>query len=355
MDKVARKKNMKKRRIIFSIITILLCLGITATIYLFNTLDKVKTVELPKTNEELGIDNEIDNLVLEKGVKNIALFGVDSREETDTTGSRSDSIMILTLDYDKNKIKLTSIMRDTYVKVAGHGMTKITHAYAYGGANLAVRTINENFGLDIRDYATVDFSALVKVIDAVGGVEINVKENEIKKGRVDVPLINDCIREISMIEKVPPIYVTTPGIQTLNGIQAVAYSRIRYAGNGDFERTERQRNVLQQVIEKATKSGVTKYPKILNAVLPYVTTSLTKASILNMGASVITSGITIIEQFRMPEDGIGHDKMINGVYYLVADLNIEKKNIYKFIYEEEKVTKDTKNTKDAKDAKKATP
>ncbi|MDV3427842.1 MAG: LCP family protein, partial [Bacillota bacterium] len=256
------------------------------------------------------------------------LSGVDSRESGMDKGSRSDSIMILSIDKEHNKLKLTSLMRDLYVSVDGHGKTKITHAYAYGGPQLAVKTINENFGMNIKDYATVDFFGLEKIINSVGGVPINVEKAEI-------PVMNSYINETSGIEKVTPPYITKAGLQNLNGIQAVAYSRIRYVGNADYERTERQRKVLEQVIKKVTNGGITKLPSLINTMLPFVETSMSKTDILATGTTVLTKKITALQQFRLPEDGLGQGQTINKVYYLVADLNVAKAHLYKFIYEEE--------------------
>ncbi|MDZ7548740.1 LCP family protein, partial [Clostridium perfringens] len=135
---------------------------------------------------------------------------------------RSDSIMILTLDSVHNKLKLTSIMRDSYVNIPGRGLDKINHAYAFGGPELAVRTLNENFDLNIKEFMAVDFTSLPTIIDKLGGVTINIIPEE--------------------ISHIPGI--TSAGNQVLNGKQALAYSRIRYASGGDYKRTERQRTVV---------------------------------------------------------------------------------------------------------------
>nr|WP_281418728.1 LCP family protein [Clostridium frigoris] len=135
--------------------------------------------------------------------------------------SLSDSIMIVSIDSNNKKIKISSIMRDTYVKIKGHGQTKITHAYAYGGPQLAIRTINENFNLNIRDYITLDFFSFEKIIDAIGSVSIDIKQDEISP-------INDKIVEVSKIEKKSVPKITKPGLQNLNGLQAVAYTRVRF-------------------------------------------------------------------------------------------------------------------------------
>lgn len=329
-----KKKRMSKRKkVLISVLSIILCLVLVGGIYTYIELNKVKSGRLSDNNSDLGISDAVDNKLDNKNVTNIALFGVDSRNTKSDTGSRSDSMLILSIDKEHNKIKLTSLMRDLYVSIDGHGMTKLTHAYAYGGPQLAVKTINENFSMNIKDYVTVDFFSLEKIIDSVGGVQINVKKDEIS----DQPGygFNYYIKELSDIEKKSPKYVTKPGLQTLNGLQAVAYSRIRNTAGSDYARTQRQRDVLSQVISKASKLSVTKYPGLLNNILPYIKTSLSKTDMLAMATSAVTNGITNVEQLRLPEDGFGQGQMINKVYYLVADLNTAKKQLYKFIYEKE--------------------
>ncbi len=143
---------------------------------------------------------------------------------------RSDSIIILSIDYVHNKLKLSSVMRDTYVYVEGHGNTKINHAYAYGGPVLAIKTLNSNFDLNIKDFVAVDFEGFKKIIDILGGVEIEIKDYE--------------------LPTMETVGIYEAGIYNLNGEQALAYSRIRKQGSGDYERTDRQRRVLEALFRK---------------------------------------------------------------------------------------------------------
>ena len=307
--KKERKIYMKKKgKIIFiSAIILLIFIGIPS-FYSFQLLEKVNIIKIPKLDDELGIKEE----VVEKQnieITNIALFGVDSRSSS--YQGRSDSIIILSLDREHKKIKLSSIMRDSYVDIPGRGMDKINHAYAFGGPELSLKTINQNFNMNIREFVTVNFEGLEDIIDALGGVEINIKENEVKH-----------------------VYGSFVGKQMLNGSQALTYSRIRSTGNGDFERTERQRVVLEKIINEGLNQGVAQYPKILNVLLPYVETSLSKNEILKLGTSIFTSNIKDVEKFRIPLDEYSKSEKINGVYYLVPDSlenNIE--SLHNFIYE----------------------
>lgn len=305
-------------------IVILIVFGVTFS-YAFYRFSKINTTKISKTDENLGIKPEValktaDNLSIKPKVTikkeaapeiiNIAFFGVDRRSMNEP--SRSDSIIILSIDEVHKKIKMSSVMRDTYVEIKDHGETKINHAYAYGGPQLAIRTLNENFNLNIREYVTVDFFSFEKIIDAIDGVIIDVKQDE--------------------INLIPQITKTGP--QTLNGLQAVAYSRIRHTVGDDYRRTERQRTVLSVMLKKIQSLGVTEFPAVVSKLLPYTETSMNSMEIIKIGTKVVTSNIVTLEQERFPLDGYCTGKMMNGVWYLVADMEATVKQLHKFIYED---------------------
>ena len=225
-------------------------------------------------------------------IKNIALFGLDS---TDGETGRSDAIMIATVDPIHNKVKLTSIMRDSYVYIDGYGNDKINHAYAYGGPELSIKTINENFGLNIEDFVSVNFSSLPVIINILGGVDIEITEEELQ-------YINDYINDINNRDGTASPNITYAGVQHLDGTQALAYSRIRYTSGGDYKRTERQRTVLEALFNKLTSASVSSYNSLLNKVLPYVQTNLNTGDILSLGTNVLGIGNNL-EQDRFPRDG----------------------------------------------------
>jgi LCP family protein required for cell wall assembly len=317
--------------VLSAVIIILLIFGVTFG-YTFYQLSKINTTKISKTDDNLGIKPVVplkkDVPIKKEGgneIINIAFFGVDRRDEKEP--SRSDSIMILSIDEKHKKIKMSSIMRDTYVEIKDHGKTKINHAYAYGGAQLAIRTLNENFKLDIRDYVTVDFFSFEKIIDSIGGVTIDVKQDEIS-------LINDRMIEVAGIEKKSILEIKKLGPQTLNGLQAVAYSRIRYTAGGDFRRTERQRTVLSAIFTKIQSLGGTKFPTVVSKLLPYTETSMKSMDIIKIGTKVLTSNITTLEQQRLPVDGYCKGEMMGGVWYLVTDMEATTDQLHKFIYED---------------------
>ena len=277
-------------------------------------------VELNKDN--LGIVEEdlkdYDNV---NKIKNIALFGLDS---TDGETGRSDAIMIATVDPIHNKVKLTSIMRDSYVYIDGYGNDKINHAYAYGGPELSIKTINENFGLNIEDFVSVNFSSLPVIINILGGVDIEITEEELQ-------YINDYINDINNRDGTASPNITYAGVQHLDGTQALAYSRIRYTSGGDYKRTERQRTVLEALFNKLTSASVSSYNSLLNKVLPYVQTNLNTGDILSLGTNVLGIGNNL-EQDRFPRDGYCEGAMIDGVYYLTFDIETAKQQMRDYIF-----------------------
>lgn len=315
-NRMIRKKRFRRVLMIIGIIV----LGTFA--YVNAYLNNIKTIKISKEDDKLGINRKQKNKG--KEVVNIALFGGDRRKEDDVT--HSDAIMILTIDKVHKEIKLSSIMRDTYVEVYNHGMTKLNHAYAYGGPELSIRTLNENFNLNIRDYAFVDFYSFEELVDAVDGIDIDIKETEINE-------INRCTEEIAELKDTEPTLIRYSGMNHLNGEQAVAYSRIRKVGGGDFERTERQRRVINELFDKGKSVDITKYPQILDSILPYVETSLSKNEIMKLGTYVLTHNIQTIDQNRFPTDNNAEGEMIDGIWYLVTDLNETEREIHKFLYD----------------------
>ncbi|WP_243122831.1 LCP family protein [Haloimpatiens lingqiaonensis] len=318
------KKKSKAFKIISTIILVsLLFLGGVFG-YIYSRIKNVKKVDLVKDPVQLSVNEEADRKSKLKGITNIAFFGIDTREEGGT--GRSDSIMIVTLDGKNNKIKVSSIMRDTYVDIEGHGKTKLNHAYAYGGPALAIKTLNKNFDLNIKDFATVDFFELASIIDDLGGVEINVESDEVK-------FINSYSKEVERINKKPVEKIQSPGKQTLSGAQAVAYCRIRYTSGGDYRRTERQRTVLNAIINKSLKMNKKDLLGIIPEMASKVQTSMSTGEIMKLATEVITSNITYVEQKRFPFEEHSEGKMINGIWYLVTDIPATKRVIRDFIFQ----------------------
>ena len=325
-DPAPRKKKKKTKKVILVFVVVLLLLLGAGGIYVASILGELNIVDFPTGDEDLGIDEE--NLpksdLGNDGIVNIALFGVDQRDGD--VNSRSDAIMILSVDKNNGKLKLSSIMRDALVEIEGYGQDKITKAYFYGGPQLAVKTLNQNFNLNIREYATVNFQEMAQIIDAVGGVEIDISEAERQNA-------NEQIWEQYQEAGLPCTPIESSGLQTLNGTQAVAYARIRYVGNADFERTSRQREVLRQIFEKALNPSPTQYPSFAKQFLPLVETSLDLGDILSL-ADVMLKNPTL-EDVRFPTnaDLIGNGSIMhNGESCVYFDIDAMAQKLHDFIY-----------------------
>ncbi len=202
------------------------------------------------------------------GYRNIALFGVDALDGSLGKGSRSDTIIIASINQDTKEIKLISVYRDTYLNLSNDSYNKCNGAYGRGGPEMAINMLNLNLDLDITDYVTVGFEALADAVDALGGVEMNITDAEIKH-------LNNY--QLTMAESFGTSYtpVTKSGLQNLNGLQATAYCRIRYTAGDDFRRAERQRDVLSAMMEKAQSASLASLTEAATAILPSVNTSLT--------------------------------------------------------------------------------
>jgi LCP family protein required for cell wall assembly len=286
---------------------------------------KPVAVQLNRTPEALGISQKTRDRV-KAAVNppvNLALFAVDRRQDGDK--ANSDVIMVISIDQQSGKIKMSSIMRDTYVNIDGHGMDKINAAYALGGPQLAIKTINQNFDLDIKDYVNVDFYSAAKIVDALGGVEVNVKQPELS-------YLNNYLDEVAIYEKIPAVHVNSAGLQKLTGRQVVAYTRIRGVGNGDYERTERQRSVLVALFNKMKSSGPELFPVFASQILPNLETSMPPMTLMTFGGAVLNSKNKVIDQARFPLDGQSAGKRINNIWYLTTDLKVTTTSIHNFIY-----------------------
>ena len=313
-----KKASLRSKIIIGGVISILGVIGMAGG-YVYALFSQMDRVDIDK--ESLGANQELTD---EYGhIKNIALFGVDN---ADGGGGRSDAIMVATLDTKNKKIKVTSFMRDSYVEIPGKGGDKLNAAYAYGQEELAMKTLNQNFDLNIEDFVTVDFSSLPKVIDEVGGVEIDIKSDEFSE-------TNKYITDMDIKLGTNTKHLRNTGLQTLNGIQAMAYTRVRFTEGDDFRRTERQRAVIDGMLGKILNMSVTRYPKLLNEILPMVKTTLGTGDILDMGTDVVSIGNNL-EQSRFPMDGDYVGEKIRGMEVLTFDKEVTQKKVHDWIFED---------------------
>ena len=273
--------------------------------FVYSKLGKMNVEEIDET--EIGINEETQERLSK--YRNIAIFGIDSRADDYGLGNRSDCIIIASLNQETNDIKLISVYRDTYMQVESNGkkiLDKVTHAYSYGGAQNAIKALNTNLDLNITEYVTVNFDAVIAAVDAMGGVTIDIDKAELQ-------YINDYINSTSQSSGIKSKNITKTGKQTLDGVQAVAYSRIRYTAGGDYKRTERMRTVIQAMLSKAKTLSLGKLNNLVDTILLKISTNITGTEILalvpsiasfnigeSMGWPYKTQGITLDRWYGVP-------------------------------------------------------
>ena len=262
-----------------------------------------------------------------KMIENILLIGLDGTN--DKFPKRSDTMIILTIDKLNKSLKLTSLARDTLVKIPGRGEEKLTHAYAYGQEELLMQTINENFDLDIKDYAVVNFKSFIDIVDIIGGVDINVNEKEIHH-------LNEVIKECYGVnhEDTKNIeYITSSGNHNLNGYQALAYARIRKLDT-IYKRDERQRLILTDIAHKLSDVSISKYPQIAKSILRHIKVNIAFNKIIDLAFIAHELASYDISQLEFPISEYREEGRIGekGTYVVKWDKNKNIELLHQFIY-----------------------
>lgn len=293
----------------------------------------VKNYARMKYNEMNINEISADQLLVNDGVKDatagyrtIALYGVDSRDQNMDAGANSDSIMIVSINESTKEIKLVSVYRDTLMDIASGAMNKsqkVNYAYQLGGAVTAINTLNTNLDLNITDYVAVDFSAMASIIDAVGGVNINVVDDEINN-------FNKNLAEQISISGKYSSGITQAGQYTLDGQQAVAYSRIRSTGSGDITRTERQRIILLKVIDKLIKADTSSLSAFVDVSFNNISTSLNKDSILDLVKAVAKYSVVDTAGFPFAYEAV--DMAEQGNCLVAADMESNVQALHEYLY-----------------------
>ncbi len=266
---MAKKKGRKLKAFGIAVLVLLILLAIIVggTFWFVSSkLGKMQQVDLDEN--DLNVSAQAAESL--SNFRNIAIFGIDSREDTYSKGNRSDCIIIASMNNDTKEVKLVSVYRDTYVQIEGHGLDKITHAYSYGEAPLAIKTLNTNFDLNITEFVTVNFDAVKEIVDDIGGISMNITSEE--------------------VSQIPGL--TKAGTYNLTGEQALAYARIRHAEGGDYKRTERMRDVLTAVLNKVKTFSISELNKFIDEVLPKVYTNITAGDVFSMIPSLASIKVT---------------------------------------------------------------
>lgn len=277
--KKVSKRQRRKRKLILFIVEIIILIIVAGALYVYSKLNLLNKKELDQSKVGKNqVSKETEQTF--EGNTTIALFGLDNREQGVYDTGNSDVIMIMNINNDTKEVSLVSVYRDTYLNIAGEGeeekFRKANAAYAAGGAEQAVTMLNRNLDLDIDNYVAFDFKSVAEAIDILGGVEIDIES------QAEMDYLNDYISYTSEYVGGSDETVDHLGKQTLNGVQAVSYARIRYTTGGDFKRAERQRRVLNELIKKAKSASLTELNELVNTIFPEVSTDLTQKDIISM-------------------------------------------------------------------------
>ena len=325
-SKKAQAKKQRRRIIIFIIEIIIL---VIAVLVLFSVMSGTKSGKLDLDEADIIINEQVKEAeeTTMKGYRNIALFGVDSTTGALTKNTRSDTIMIASINQDTGECKLVSIYRDTYLNLSNDSYNKCNAAYAKGGPEMAISMLNMNLDLNITDFVTVGFAGLTDTIDALGGVNIDVDDSEISH-------LNNyqlCIAEDLKRSYTP---VTTTGYQLLDGLQATGYCRIRYTAGDDFKRAERQREVLSAVADQAKKASLPQLTETANSVFDEVYTSLDLSEIVTMLGEV--GNYYISDTAGFPQESNRVNAKIGSKGDCVIPINLEDnvKWLHEFLFDD---------------------
>ncbi len=334
--KSGEKKGLKVFLIVLcSVLAVLIAVGGCAWIYINSILNNAQYDDTDYSNI---IDVNSESAEKFADYTNIALFGLDTRSDDDE--GRSDAMIILTIDRVHNKIKLTSLARDSFVEIRNSldknedgtykdsrvKKEKLTHAWMYGKAALALDTINRNYKMDVTEYVSMNFYQFSEVIDYIGGVYVDVSKAEMSVMNRDyIPYLQKMGIKCEKVKKA--------GYQLLSGGQALAYSRDRYTGT-DEERTARQREVLMAMFDRVKELEITKLPELAAMVLKECTTTLSSGEMIDIATWTLTSKPTF-EQLSLPDDSCkAVGKTINTYWVWVYDLNYAANRLHDFILEE---------------------
>ena len=298
------KKSKKRRIIIISVLLVFVLLVGGVGFYAFSALNRIKGANIT----DARVNDSMLDYAKKSDVQNVLILGVDSRpdeiESTEENHIRSDVIMVASFDKTNTIVSLTSFERDVLLKSVDpsyvvDGYTNLNHAYQYGGVEDIIQTLNTSFDLDIEDYIVLNFWAVEKIIDRVGGVEVTITQEEL-------PYANNLIKSLNNYsDGAASAYLTSAGTQILNGRQAVGYMRIRSTAGADYKRMERQRTVLITMLSSMNHLGIGDVIPLINECTPYMVTNLTLSEMTELAKLALSTNLANIPQYQMP---MGTDK-----------------------------------------------
>lgn len=276
------KRKRKKRRIVILVIEILVLLLLLAAVFVWQKMGKINRIHIDQSNLSINKLDDNTKQVL-SGYTNIALFGLDNRSNGDFSTGRSDTMIVASINNDTKEVRLLSVYRDSYLNLSNNKYSKANAAYAQGGPQQAMQMLNMNLDLDIKNYVSVDFNALVDAVDLLGGVKVTLTDEEVKlmNGKT-IPRHEDYIAEIEQVTGKKSTRLTHGGTYNLDGVQATAYARLRYTPGDDYKRAQRQRTILTLLIQKAKNADVLTLNKLIDKMFPEISTSYSNTEMISL-------------------------------------------------------------------------
>lgn len=331
------RRQRRKRKLILFIVEVLVILILLAALFVIIKLNKLNnTGDLDEDKLNINIDAKTQELL--DGYTNIALFGIDNRSTGKYESGNSDCIMIASINNDTKEVRLISVYRDSFLAVDDDDdLRKLNAAYAKGGPTGAVAALNKNLDLDIKEYVAVDFNAVMEVVDALGGIELDISSKEAETMKI-------YINEMNEVMGTNGTAVSGPGLQTVNGIQALAYCRDRYSGGDDYGRTERQRTVISKIVEKAKAASLPTLNKVIDKLFPDISTSLSSSEILGLAAGIKDYELADTQgwPFQLTTERMG-GKLGDVVVPTDLETNVNLLHQYLFDVEDYETTQTVKN------------
>lgn len=321
-----RRRKKKKNKVILFAVEIIVLVALLIGLLVYFKLNKVESGigDIDKDDVNIELDSQTAEAL--KGFTNIALFGLDNRQTGNYDGGNSDTIMIASIDNDTKQVKLISVYRDTFLNVKDDTYAKINSAYAYGGPKNAIAALNKNLNLDIVNYVAVDFGAVVEAIDLLDGIELTLTDQEVQ-------IMNDnYIDEINKVTGHKSGKLSSGGTYTVDGVQALAYCRIRYTAGDDFKRTERQRTVLTKMIEKAQGSSISTVSSLIDSMLGDISTSFTGKELLALVSSIMD--YKLADTHGWPFELCTGSYGSKGSLVVATDLETNVKELHEYLFGE---------------------
>lgn len=324
---VLLQKKKRQRKILILTIEILILLTLAIILFVTVKLSRIEKSQLGDVTVNDDILAESQSLMDE--YQTIALFGLDNRSNGSLLKGRSDVIMLATINNTTHEVNLASVYRDSYLNVGNNTFEKCNAAYALGGPDRAVSMLNTNLDLDISDYVTVDFNAIIECIDLLGGVEMTITDAE-------ASLMLGYIRELNELTGNTSICPASGGTYVLDGVQACSFARIRYGGGDDYKRTERQRAVLSAMVQKAQQSDLSTLSKLIDTVFDDILTSFSNTDLLTLAAQVFDYQIG--DTCGFPYEKTTHNYPKIGDVVIACDLSSNVIQLHQFLYHDDAYT-----------------